>query len=81
MECRQEAYFRNRKMASADAIERAQARVIDRFEREIIRPIVDADEVDGFNDELPLALQTESLKGYVDDLHKLQQDAASGDKQ
>ena len=64
--------YRNRKVASDSAIERAQSKVIDKFEREIIRPIIDAEEIEGYNDQLPLAIQSETLKGYVDDLHRLQ---------
>ena len=36
-------YFRNRKAASDDAIERSQYKVMDVYEREIIRPILEAE--------------------------------------
>ena len=74
LESRHQNYFRNRKVASEQAIEFAQSKVIDRFEREIIKPIMGAEEIENYNDELPLAIQSESLKGYVDDLRRLQQE-------
>ena len=51
---------------------RAQHKLTDVYEREIIRPILDADEIEGYDEEKPLVLQSESLRGYIDDLHKLQ---------
>ena len=71
IEDRQTNYFRNRKVATESSIQRAQSKVTDRFEREIIRPILDTEELEGYDDDLPLAIQSESLKSYVDDLHRL----------
>ena len=65
-------YFRNRKAASDDAIERSQYNVMDVYEREIIRPILEAEEIEGYDEDKPLVVQSESLKGYIDDLQKLQ---------
>jgi hypothetical protein len=56
IEGRQSNYFRNRKVASEASIERAQNKVIDRFEREIIKPILEAEKLEGYNDDLPLAI-------------------------
>ena len=77
IEKRHESYFRNRKMATQSAVERAQHKLTDVYEREIIRPILDAEELEGYNDDLPLSIQSESLKTYVDDLHRLQAAAAN----
>ena len=62
--------YRNRKIATNDAIMRAQSKKIDPFEKEIIRKIIDAEELDG--DNVPLSIQSETLKSYVDDLNRLQ---------
>lgn len=75
IEKRQETYYRNRKMATQTAIDRAQHKLTDVYEREIIRPIIDAEDLEGYNDDLPLSIQSESLKNYVDDLHRLQASA------
>ena len=71
IEGRQSNYFRNRKVASESSIERAQNKVTDHFEREIIKPILEAEKFEGYDDDLPLAIQSETLKSFVDDLHKL----------
>lgn len=72
LEQRKFNYFRNRKAASDDSIARSQYKLMDVYEREIIRPILEADEIEGYDEEKPLVVQSESLKGYIDDLHKLQ---------
>ncbi len=77
IEQRHANYFRNKKVATDKAIETAQKKVTDQYEREIIKPILDSDEIEGYDDEASLVLQSETLKGYVDDLFKLQQEAAS----
>ena len=69
--------FRNRKVATADQILRSQNKRIDPFEKEIIRKIIDADELEGYDDEVPLSIQSETLKNYVDDLSKLQSESSS----
>ena len=73
LEHRHRNYYRNRKVATADSIMRAQNKKIDPYEKEIIRKIIDADELQGYDDEVPLSIQSETLKSYVDDLNKLQQ--------
>lgn len=72
-------YYRNRKVASEGTIARAQHKAIDHYEREIIRKIIDAESIEGYEDDKPLAIQSESLKGYVDDLYRLQQEAGQKD--
>ena len=42
------------------------------YEYDIIRPILDSEHIEGYDDELPLQLQTPSLKAYIDDIHKMQ---------
>ena len=42
------------------------------YEYDIIRPILDNEQIEGYDDELPLQLQTPSLKTYIDDLHMMQ---------
>ena len=76
IERRHESYYRNRKMATDSAVERAQYKLTDVYEREIIRTIVDSEELEGYNDDMPLSIQSEALKGYVDDLHRLQSNSA-----
>lgn len=71
IERRHENYFRNRKVATQAAIEKAQNKRMDPYEKEIIRKIIDAENVDGFDDRKPLSIQSESLKRYVQDLSKL----------
>ena len=50
---------------------KAQHKLIDPYEREIIRPILEAEEIEGYDDEAQLSVHSESLKGYVDDLNRL----------
>ena len=68
LEQRRFNYFRNRKVATEDAVQRSQHKVTDVYEREIIRPILEAEEFDGYDEDRPLVIQSESLKGYIDDL-------------
>ena len=74
---RETNYYRNRKRASEAAIMRAQAKTMDKFERDIIKPILESEEIEGYDDNLPLSIQSESLKSYVDDLQRLQHGAAA----
>ena len=48
---------------------------MDKYDTEIINRIIESEEIPDFNDELPLQLQSESLKSYIDDLRKLQVEA------
>lgn len=43
----------------------------DPYVREIIKPILEAEEPE-FNDEELLTIQSESLRSYIDDLRRLQ---------
>ena len=72
IESRQNNYYRNRKVSTPENAQRAQSKLLDVYEREIIRPILEAEELEDYNDDLPLVIQSESLKGYVDDLYKMQ---------
>lgn len=74
IERRNANYFRNRKVASESAIVRAQGKRMDPYEKEIIRKIVDAEEIAGFDDKKKLAVHSETLKSYVYDLRQLQRD-------
>ena len=81
LDSRMTNYFRNKKVASEKSIIRAQDKVIDTFEKEIIRPIIDPETLENYDDSLPLAIQSEALKGYVDDLQRLQATPDSDDKE
>ena len=47
----------------------------------IIKPILESDEIADYDDDLPLQIQSESLKSYVDDLRSLQQQASEEKKE
>jgi len=83
LEARHANYFRNKKVATESSIQRAQSKVIDKYERDIIKPILEAETLENYDDSVPLVLQSDSLKSYVDDLHQLQRDnsKSSDDKQ
>ena len=59
-------------MSTPENAQRAQSKLLDVYEREIIKPILEAEELEDYNDDLPLVIQSESLKGYVDDLYRMQ---------
>ena len=42
------------------------------YEHDIIKPILESDTIEGYNDNVPLQLQTPTLKSYIDDLHQMQ---------
>ena len=68
--------FRNKKVPTPEKMELKKAKHLDSFDTEIIKPILESDEIADYDDDLPLQLQTESLRSYIDDLRKLQLDAA-----
>ena len=72
LESREGNYYRNRKVATLEGTRRSQDKLLDPFEREIIKPILESDSLEGYDDDLPLVIQSESLKGYVDDLYRMQ---------
>ena len=41
------------------------------YEHDIIKPILESDTIEGYNDNVPLQLQTPTLKSYIDDLHQM----------
>jgi hypothetical protein len=60
-------YYRNRKVSRPEVIEAWKAKKKDHFVRDIIEPIVHGQEpLPG--DDLPLELQSETLRQYIDDL-------------
>lgn len=75
LESRRDNLFRNKKVPNAASLERNRLKRMDPFEEEFIKPILDAAEIEGHSDELPLELQSETLKNYIDDLRKLQESA------
>lgn len=70
---RQSNYYRNRKISRPEHIEFVKAKKQDHFERDIMLPILNADQLE--SDEKLLQLQTASLKNYIDDLRSIQQKA------
>ena len=76
LEARRANYYRNRKVPTPEGMERLKAKRLDSFDTEIIKPILESDEIPDYDDDLPLQLQTASLRSYIDDLRKLQLDAA-----
>lgn len=72
IERRAQNYYRNRKAPSESALEKAKIKTTDLYEREIIRPIIDSESIEGYDDDLRLAVQSDSLKGYLDDLGRSQ---------
>ena len=68
--------YRNRKVPDAASLERHRLKNLDPFEEEIIKPILESEQLEGYDDNLPLDLQSETLKNYIEDLKKLQAEAA-----
>lgn len=64
-------YYRNRKVSTQEHIAEWQAKRQNRFERDIMLPVLKEGPIEGYNDELPLELQSETLKQYIDDLRKM----------
>ena len=56
LEARQANYFRNKKSATAYTIQQSQGKVAYEYEREIIRATLDADSIEGYDDEKPLSI-------------------------
>lgn len=65
-------YFRNRKVSTPEHISEWKAKRQNRKERDIMLPILQQGEIAGYNSELPLELQSETLKKYIEDLRKMQ---------
>jgi len=57
-------------MPSQASRDRQQDKRNDNFASELIKPILEAEDCQ--DDEMPLEIQSETLKHYVDDLRKLQ---------
>ena len=75
IEARIENSYRNKKVPNAARIEEKRQKFYDSYDNEIIKPILESDEIEGYDDDLPLQLQSESLKTYIDDLKRMQIDA------
>ena len=68
---RQDNYYRNRKVSSAARIEEIKYKRKDKAVANIIEPILNEEHLEGFNDELPIQLQSETLRRYIDDLRRI----------
>lgn len=77
LQSRHDNYFRNRKISRPEYIQSVIEKNTDEFEKHIIRPILSGDEkaLEGYDDDKPVTLLSESLKGYIEDLQRLQFDA------
>jgi len=73
IESRETNYYRVRKVSSEQQLEKSKSKRADKFATEIIDPILTSDKIENYNDELPLKLQSEALRTYIDDLRRLQQ--------
>lgn len=71
IESRVENSYRNKKVPNAARIEEKREKFFDSYDNEIIKPILESDELEGYDDDLPLQLQSESLKTYIDDLKRM----------
>lgn len=71
IESREDNYYRNRKVSRPEHIEAQRLKKQNRFERDIILPIVHSESIEGHNDELPLLIQSVTLKQYIDDLRTI----------
>ena len=81
IESRHANYFRNRRVPTQAILDRKARSKLDNYDIEIIKPILESDKITDYDDDLPLHLQSESLKTYVDDLRKLQLDADQNKKE
>lgn len=74
---RHQNYFRNRKVSRPEHIANVIENRRDVFEKHIITPILTGDEeaLDGYDDDKPVTILSESLKGYIEDLQRLQFEA------
>jgi len=68
IEKRHENLFRNKKVPTEDGILRSRLRAMDHFERDIIDPTLNSKKIKGYDDDLPLIVQTPALKTMVKDL-------------
>ena len=73
LQSRKDNYFRNRKVSRPEHIAHVIDKKMDVYEKHIIRPILKGDEkaLEGYDDEKPVSLLSESLKGYIEDLQKI----------
>ena len=69
---RRSKYFGNRRQITEKQIQYSQAKMLDPSVRDIIKPFIENEELEGFDDELPLSIQTDSLKNYIDELQTMQ---------
>lgn len=60
-----------RKVSAESHVATWKAKNADRLVTNIIDPILHAEKIENYNDDLPLQLQSEALKTYIDDLRKL----------
>jgi len=58
-------------VSAESQIESWKAKRADRFVTNIIDPILTSEKIENYDDQLPLQLQSEALKTYIDDLRKL----------
>ena len=72
LENREGNYYRNRKVSTEEHIAEWKVKRQDRFERDIMLPILSNEPIEGYADDKPLELQSETLRQYIDDLRKLQ---------
>lgn len=56
LEKRHENLYRNKKVPNAASLERNRLKRLDPFEEDIIKPILEAEELEGYDDNLPLDL-------------------------
>lgn len=71
LEARETNHYRNKKVPDEAGVARQVTRRTDRYVSDIIKPITESEHIEKYLDELPMHLQTESLKSYMDDLHRL----------
>lgn len=65
LEDRHENCFRNKKVATERSIARWKDRKLDPFEKKIIKPIVFAEKIEGYDDSKPVDITTAALRQYV----------------
>jgi hypothetical protein len=71
MEKREGNYYRNKKTTRPEVIAAKLAKRKDIFVSQIMEPILEQDELENFDDSVPLQLQSSSLKTYIDDLRRI----------
>lgn len=75
LDSRHANYYRNRKVSRPEHIAAITDAKMDPFHREIIKPTLEAESIEGFDDSKPVTILSESLKSYIDDLRRLQYEA------